>query len=88
MFFQRVSAVLFSSILLASCVSPSNPAPQSAIAGCGGGIERSITARVEADYAKASLGGKVDAGFADTIRAAFDAKGDGPVIFTLGVFQT
>lgn len=75
MFFHRVGILLFLSILLASCVTTTSPEPESAIAGCGGGIERSITAKVEAEYAKVSKSGKLDAGFADTIRAVFDAKG-------------
>lgn len=68
-----IGLVLF--IFLPSCAPISSTIPASPIAGCGGGIERSITANIEAEYSKASLSGKVDAGFVDTIRAAFDAKG-------------
>lgn len=63
----------FTLLALAACVSISDSGAQSALAGCGGGENRSITAKIEANYAEAIKSGKVDVGFADEIKAAFDA---------------
>lgn len=60
-------------LVLAACVNISEPSPQSALAGCGGGTDRAITARIEANYAEAIKSGKLDFGFADKVKAAFDA---------------
>lgn len=74
MYFQKIAA-LFSLALLVSCATTEGEKTESPIAGCGAGIERSITAKIEANYAKATTSGKLDAGFVDTIRPIFDANG-------------
>lgn len=73
---MRLLRILLSTLVvctLAACVNVTESGPQSALAGCGGGIDRSITARIEANYAEAIKSGKLDFGFADKIKAAFDA---------------
>lgn len=70
------------SIFLASCLPSKNSVepstmtiPFSGLAGCGGGVERKISAKLEADYNQLLMSGKIGTNFEDIIRTVFDTNG-------------
>ena len=47
----------------------------SSLAGCGAGIDRQITAKLEAEYKEILMSGNIGFNFENNIKAVFDAKG-------------
>lgn len=75
---NKYICILFSALLLVSCKTidvkeSNNKLLTSGIAICGGGIDRGVSATLEAEYEKQK--GNIDAGFKQYVYAVLDANG-------------
>ena len=72
--------ILFLALLLVSCKTidvktTDNNLLTSGISICGGGLDKGLSATIEAEYKKQKLKGNIDAGFKQYVHAVLDANG-------------